>query len=213
MRSAYGRAIPALWLGWTAIWAASSLGVKRAARRESLVSWASHHLLLFAAGALLAMPRRAPFPPRSPLASRLGTAGVAGGLGFALASRACLGRNWSGAVTVKQGHELIQAGPYRLVRHPIYTGMLLAFLGTAAARGDKRGLAAVLLATASFLLKARVEERFMVEQFPQEYPGYRVRTPALIPRLARSRKITSPRSRPKAWLRSAAPWQLRTGSP
>lgn len=183
----YGRAIPALWLGWTAIWAASSLGAKRAARRESRASWASHHLLLFAGGALLAMPRRTRPLPRASLAPWIGAAAVAGGLGLALASRAYLGRNWSGTVTVKQGHELVRGGPYRLVRHPIYTGMLLAFLGTAAARGDGRGLAAVLLATASFLLKTRVEERFMIEQFPREYPSYRAQTPALVPRLARLR--------------------------
>ncbi len=73
----------------------------------------------------------------------IGTALVAAGLGFAVAARAYLGRNWSGTVTLKQGHELIRTGPYRLVRHPIYTGMLLAFVGTAMARGRVRGLVAL----------------------------------------------------------------------
>jgi protein-S-isoprenylcysteine O-methyltransferase Ste14 len=178
----YGRTIPALWLSWVALWAAWSRRTKAAARQESRGSRLSYNLPLLAAAVLLATSRRG-----RPSAVRrgVGAAGVAAGLGFAVAARAQIGRNWSSTVTVKHGHELVQAGPYRLVRHPIYTGLLLALGGTAVARGDGRGLAGLLLAAASFLRKMAVEERFMAERFPREYPGYRAQTPALVPGLRR----------------------------
>ncbi len=188
MWAAYGWPIALLWLAWLALWAAWSVGTKQTVRRESRASRLAYHLPLLAGAILFALPRLGGWLalrllPRSALWLWVGTALVAAGLGFAVAARAYLGRNWSGIVTLKQGHELIRTGPYRLVRHPIYTGMLLAFVGTAVARGDVRGLVALALVTASFLFKLRVEERFMAEQFPQEYPGYKARTPALIPGL------------------------------
>ena len=79
----------------------------------------------------------------------LGLIMVAAGIAFAVWARHYLGRNWSGTVTVKQDHELIRSGPYRLVRHPIYTGLLLAILGTAVAFGEWRGLLAFALLTGS----------------------------------------------------------------
>lgn len=189
MRAAYGWLIPALWLTWLAIWAAASVGTKRTVRQESLASRLAYHLPLLAGAVLFAIPHlgggwlAARLLPRSALTFWIGTAAVAVGLGFAVAARAYLGRNWSGTVTLKQEHELIRTGPYRLVRHPIYTGMLLAFVGTAVARGDACGLVALLLVIVSFLWKIGVEERFMVERFPQEYPAYKARTPALVPGL------------------------------
>ncbi len=83
-------------------------------------------------------------------------------------------------VVVKEDHALIRSGPYRRVRHPIYTGMLLAFLGTAVAVGEWRGLVGFVLAFVSFLLKSRMEEARMAETFP-EYAEYRRRTASLIP--------------------------------
>ena len=112
---------------------------------------------------------------------------LAAGIAFAVWARHYLGRNWSGTVTVKQDHELIRSGPYRLVRHPIYTGLLLAILGTAVAFGEWRGLLAFALLTGSLLLKLRVEERFMGESFPNEYARYRAEVPALIPFVGRDR--------------------------
>ena len=113
--------------------------------------------------------------------------GIPAGIAFAVWARQYLGRNWSGTVTVKQDHELIRTGPYRLVRHPIYTGLLLAILGTAVAFGEWRGLLAFALLTGSLLLKLRVEERFMSESFPEPYARYRAEVPALIPCIGRAR--------------------------
>jgi protein-S-isoprenylcysteine O-methyltransferase Ste14 len=117
----------------------------------------------------------------------LGLIMLAAGIAFAVWARHDLGRNWSGTVTVKQNHELIRSGPYRLVRHPIYTGLLLAILGTAIAFGEWRGLLAFGLLTGSLLLKLRIEERFMSESFPKEYARYRAEVPALIPFIGRAR--------------------------
>lgn len=103
------------------------------------------------------------------------------GLAFCVLARATLGRNWSGTITLKEGHELIERGPYRLVRHPIYTGLLAMFLATAVAFGHLGGLAAVILAFASFWIKLGEEERLMLQQFPDQYRSYQQRVKCIIP--------------------------------
>jgi protein-S-isoprenylcysteine O-methyltransferase Ste14 len=86
-------------------------------------------------------------------------------------------------VTVKEDHELIRGGPYALVRHPIYSGLLLAFIGSAIARAEWRGVLAVLIVLVALWRKLRLEERFMSETFGDEYRRYRAHTAALIPYL------------------------------
>jgi protein-S-isoprenylcysteine O-methyltransferase Ste14 len=103
------------------------------------------------------------------------------GLAFAVWARVTLGRNWSGVVTLKEGHELIERGPYRFVRHPIYTGILTMFIATALALGHLAGFAATLLMFVSFWIKLRDEEKLMLQQFPQQYAAYRRRTRRIIP--------------------------------
>ena len=103
------------------------------------------------------------------------------GLGFAIWARVVLGRNWSGTVTFKENHELIERGPYALVRHPIYTGMLLMFLGTALAFGRPAGFLGLLLLLLSFWIKFRQEEKVMIAHFGDRYLAYRKRVRALIP--------------------------------
>ncbi len=106
---------------------------------------------------------------------------IALGLVFAIWARHALGGNWSGSVTVKEGHELVQDGPYRWVRHPIYTGVLVMILGTGLAAGRVHGLLAFPIALAALWLKSRMEERWMAAQFADRYATYRSRTWALIP--------------------------------
>jgi len=84
-------------------------------------------------------------------------------------------------VTIKTGHELVRTGPYACVRHPIYTGLLVAALGTAATVGQARGLVALALMALAFALKIRTEERFMTELFGDAYARYRSEVKALIP--------------------------------
>jgi protein-S-isoprenylcysteine O-methyltransferase Ste14 len=92
-----------------------------------------------------------------------------------------LGRNWSGVVTLKEEHELIERGPYRIVRHPIYTGMLGMFAGTAIVIGYLGGFLGLLLAFASFWLKLKREEDLMLKQFPNKYAAYQLRVKRIIP--------------------------------
>ncbi len=151
-----------------------------------------HVALSALAAALLAFPDRQVswldqrFLPGTMVIYWLGLIMLAAGVAFAVWARNYLGRNWSGSVTVKQDHELIRTGPYRFVRHPIYSGLLLAILGTAIAFGEWRGLLAFGLLTGSLLLKLRMEERFMSEIFPNEYARYRAEVPALIPFIGRT---------------------------
>ena len=106
---------------------------------------------------------------------------TASGLAFACWARVYLGRNWSGTVTLKQEHELIEGGPYALVRHPIYTGLLLAIIGSAFAVGEWRGMLAVIVAWVALWRKLRFEEAWMIERFGVKYEEYKKRVPALVP--------------------------------
>jgi protein-S-isoprenylcysteine O-methyltransferase Ste14 len=113
----------------------------------------------------------------------IGWAGVAlcvGGLGFATWARLRLGRSWGLPMTVRAQPKLVRSGPYRLVRHPIYSGMLLAAIGSAIAAGPGWVIAAVGIG-AYFLMSIRVEEENMAAAFPEEYPEYAAHTARLIP--------------------------------
>jgi protein-S-isoprenylcysteine O-methyltransferase Ste14 len=183
--SAHGM-IPALWLAWLAFWLLAARQANPTRWREPLGSRAIHVVPALISVALFAAPRVVPATLRARFALPgsalpfLGILLVAAGLGFTVWARLHLGRNWSGVVTLKEDHALIRTGPYRVVRHPIYTGLLLALLGTALAIGEWRGVLAVGCAVIGFLWKIRVEEALMAGSFP-EYAEYRKRTAALMP--------------------------------
>jgi protein-S-isoprenylcysteine O-methyltransferase Ste14 len=103
------------------------------------------------------------------------------GLGFCLWARAVLGRNWSGTVTLKENHELIVRGPYRLVRHPIYTGLLAMLIATAIEQGHIAGMIGLVLVFVSLWIKLSDEEEVMRKQFPDQYAAYRERVKRIIP--------------------------------
>jgi protein-S-isoprenylcysteine O-methyltransferase Ste14 len=190
MQVLYSYLPPGLWTAWLIYWRISAAGVKAVRRRESAASRAAHLLPLAIAGLLLWMPAIAGggilfqhFMPHTLLTYWAGTGLLALGLGFSVWARVYLGRNWSATVTVKEDHELIRGGPYALVRHPIYSGLLVAFIGSAIARAEWRGVLAVLIVLAALWRKLRLEERFMSETFGDEYRHYREHTAALIPYL------------------------------
>lgn len=124
---------------------------------------------------------REQFVPHTTLVYSVGLGLAIFGAVLAIFSRAMLGRNWSATVQLKQDHELITSGPYRLVRHPIYTGLLILFLGNAIMVGDWRGLLAVAIVFVSFWRKFRVEESWLSQHFGEPYRLYQARTKALIP--------------------------------
>jgi len=122
-----------------------------------------------------------PITPRVPLLGQIGLALDLAGVAFAIWARLTLGRNWSGLITVKAYHELIRTGPYAVVRHPIYTGLLAAMLGTALTIGRLGAYLGVLSGLAALLMRVRDEDALMAEEFPDAHRTYRTRTKALIP--------------------------------
>jgi protein-S-isoprenylcysteine O-methyltransferase Ste14 len=180
---------PTIWLVWVITWCLFALNVKTTIRREATLPRLLNTALLLAACALLTVRHvRTPalmerFLPVSqwPFWAGLGAVLTLAGLLFTVWARVYLGRNWSGVVTIKADHELITTGPYGLVRHPIYSGLALAFVGSALGLGQWRGVLAVALALIAIAHRIIVEERFMREQFGAAYDVYAQRVRAFVP--------------------------------
>ena len=181
----------ALWAIWYGYWIVSARNRVRnsegaPAKREPLAGRLAY-LGLMVLGFFLLFARR----PLSYLSHRLwpssgvglycGLAIQIAGLAFAIWARFILGKNWSGRVTIGARQELIVCGPYRLVRHPIYSGLLTAVLGTAIALGEVRGFVGLMLVVVSVLVKLRREERVLRSHFGEAYRRYAARVPGLIP--------------------------------
>jgi len=179
--------INAVWSLVGIYWVVGMVLAKPTIKRESIVSSAMHIALGCAAVLLVwdTATGRGFLGHRliSPAAwvAWLGLAVTIGGCAFAIWARSTLGSNWSSIVTVKQNHELILRGPYAVVRHPIYSGLLLALTGTAIAVGEIRAFIGLVLAFIGFLLKSAAEEKFMREEFSNEYARYSQRVRRLIP--------------------------------
>jgi protein-S-isoprenylcysteine O-methyltransferase Ste14 len=103
------------------------------------------------------------------------------GLFVTLWARWTLAGNWSSDVTFKQGHELVRTGPYRFVRHPIYTGLLMMALGTAINAGRLRCWLGIVVVGIGFWIKLKQEERLMLRHFPEQYPAYQKQVKAIVP--------------------------------
>ena len=189
-RWAYGALLAGPWIAWLIYWGIRALGNKTVARRESWGSMLAHIVPAVIGGALIVRRPGGPglagyYLPREFLldAYWAGVLLIVAGLGFSVWAREYLGRNWSGTVTLKEDHELVRRGPYAWVRHPIYTGILLAVIGCAVAQGQWRGLIGVALVVLALTLKIRTEERFMGEFFGDAYQVYKKEVPALVPGL------------------------------
>jgi protein-S-isoprenylcysteine O-methyltransferase Ste14 len=117
------------------------------------------------------------------MAGGAGTALTYLGVAFAIWARWSLGRNWSAEVSLKTDHQLVSSGPYAYVRHPIYSGLLLAVIGTAVVIGEWRGLLAILITAVGHVLKAKREEALMTSAFGDQYRQRRRETGFLLPRL------------------------------
>jgi protein-S-isoprenylcysteine O-methyltransferase Ste14 len=179
----------AAWLLWLVYWGISAVNVKQATRVESALSRFGKYTLPLLVAVWLMIGGRTfagtllgeRFIPGREWVVWLGFILTIAGLAFACWARAILGRNWSGVVQLKQDHELIVRGPYSIVRHPIYTGLLLAFLGSALAAGEWRALLATVIVAVSFWRKLRLEERWLCEFFGRQYLDYMQRVKALVP--------------------------------
>ena len=179
--------IEGAWVGFLAYWVVKAFGVKRVARRQGVASRLIQIAGIGAAFILLFNSNihwgvlASRFVPAGRGWPEAGAALTCAGVAIAIWARAILGGNWSGTVTVKEDHTLVRTGPYAVVRHPIYSGLLLAVAGTALAVGEIRGILALAIASAALVNKSHLEERFMAEEFGREYEDYRRRTCALIP--------------------------------
>lgn len=178
-----------LWVAFLVVWLIWAIRTKPVQRREGVSSRLSYTIINVAAFYLMFsgdVPReylRAHLYSSNWFTDAVGIAITFAGLAFAVWARVYLGGNWSSSVTLKIGHQLVRSGPYRLVRHPIYTGLTLAMLGTAIVRAQLRGAIAVVLVYIGFKLKSMIEERVMTETFGAEYDDYRGTTGAIIPKL------------------------------
>jgi protein-S-isoprenylcysteine O-methyltransferase Ste14 len=170
-------------VGWAAFWLywlVAAVSMKR-----GRVPW-SRELRIRAvlAVALIVLIRLGAFRGHSlntdPWRASIGLVVFALGLAFAISARVHIGRNWGGPMTQKVEPELVTSGPYHLVRHPIYSGILVAGLGTAVALSWV-GLIVVALAGVYFVYSATVEERYLTGEFPDMYPAYRRATKMLVP--------------------------------
>jgi|SRR5579859_850753 len=185
-------AFNALWLTFCAIWLLSALRLKAVKSQESVGSRMLYQAPLLLAWVLLftrfsrwgALGRR--FLPDSQAVAIIGLILTVSGMAFACWARYTLGQNWSSKVTIKVDHELIRRGPYAYVRHPIYTGLLLAIIGTALAVAEWRTVAAVLLAWISFYQKARTEEKMLSQEFGAAFAEHCRHTGFFLPRLVPS---------------------------
>jgi protein-S-isoprenylcysteine O-methyltransferase Ste14 len=180
---------PVVWIAFLVYWRIKAAGTKTTQRIEPVTSSIVRVIAFLIVIALLSIPR-IPLPwlyrqlwPSGIWSFGIGTAVTVGGLLFAVWARQHLGSNWSSAVTIKQGHELITTGPYAVVRHPIYTGILAGMLGTAIALSQVRGFIAFVLIFLILWLKLRIEEQWMRSQFGETYATYAHQTAALLPYL------------------------------
>jgi protein-S-isoprenylcysteine O-methyltransferase Ste14 len=179
--------IRACWIVFVTVWLLAAISTKRAIYRETRAQ-RLRYWLLFATACFLLFYRRGFSYPLNveivPPAIAIGYGAAllcVAGLAFTLWARATLGRNWSGIVTLKEGHELIQRGPYRFVRHPIYTGVLTMSFATALVESRLAGFIGVLTMFASFWIKLEFEERLMLQQFPEQYAAYKQHVKRIIP--------------------------------
>jgi len=182
----YGYA--ALWVLLALVWAVAAMGAKRTSRSEPMGARVAYISIFFVGNFLLFRPPLSGplsmlFVPSTRAIAIFGLILTAVGVAVAIWARLALGANWSGTVTIKQDHELIRRGPYRLVRHPIYSGILLAMLGTAIGNGRVACLLGVAINFASFRYKWKIEERFLIDQFGEQYIQYQREVGAVIPGL------------------------------
>lgn len=186
MTATASKIIIVCWCIFLIVWLVAAVRTKRIAEKQSLLSALAHRIPVGLGWWLLIIPNlRGPLTQqvisRTKLSEIAGVALCIFGLWFTIWARRTLAGNWSSDVTFKQNHELIRRGPYRIVRHPIYTGLLVMLVGTAIHIGQARGFVGLLLVAIGFWIKLSQEERLLMSHFPDAYPVYRREVKALVP--------------------------------
>jgi protein-S-isoprenylcysteine O-methyltransferase Ste14 len=173
------------WATWLVYWVAMAFTTKRTVERGG---WSTYRLvagLLFlglaGAAQLLDVSASSELWHTTTTLGLVTDCIVLAGLALTVWARVALGRNWSAEITFKENHELIESGPYALVRHPIYTGLIAMALGTAINYGRPFGFVVLAAICGALWWKAREEERVMTNYFPEAYAQYKARVHAIIP--------------------------------
>ena len=179
------------WFAFLAYWVMAAAGGKKTKKSESWLDRLAYGFPLWVAVVLMAVPKAqrgwlsTRFVPESDATRWIGAALTVAGVALAIWARRHIGSNWSSTVTLKEQHELIRTGPYARIRHPIYTGIILAGLGTAIEIGRVAGLISLVLGWLSFWLKARREESFLREEFGAQFEEHCRQTGMFLPKLFR----------------------------
>ena len=179
-----------IWFIWCIVWLLMAAWSKPSKRRE--FPWQRlEHVIPMVIGFMLIYNHNFAW---SWLATRLvsdnsavaliGLLLTAGGLLFAVWARIALGANWSGTVTIKSGHNLIRRGPYRWIRHPIYTGLLASMVGTVLLQGEVRSILGFVLVVLALYRKAKREERFLSDEFGEGFAEHAKHTGMFLPRFS-----------------------------
>lgn len=174
-----------IWIAWVATWLAAALVSAPATAEAPRRAYAGHLALAVVGFYGLFLGRRVGLPPMWHAGQALGWTMIAvqlAGIAFAWWARITMGRLWSGNVARKDGHHVIDRGPFALVRHPIYSGIIVSSLAVAGIDATPLSFVGVALIAVGFGLKARVEERFLEDALP-DYAEYRARVPMLVPGL------------------------------
>ena len=176
-----------MWLAITIYWIASAQFVKRTIKRQPIRDRMGYIICVLIAFCLLFKNYISFTFLYHPVLFQTETWKMAGlllcsaGLIFSLTARIYLGENWSGTITIKKNHQLIQSGPYSITRNPIYTGFLMAFAGCAMSLGQLRGWLGILFLLAAMLVKIKKEEEFMQQVFGNSFQSYKAKVKRLIP--------------------------------
>ena len=182
-----------IWIGWLISWVAASFWSGHTQKRASTLETWTYRAAMIAGGILL-VPWTGPMLGEKAIweVSQAGVyvlaAVMLAGLSLTWWARIYLGPLWSSVITRKENHKIVDTGPYAFVRHPIYSGLIIALLATAAAEGRVTGLFGAALIVLGVWLKARTEERFLLTELgPEMYSAYSRRVPMLIPFLPHRR--------------------------
>jgi protein-S-isoprenylcysteine O-methyltransferase Ste14 len=185
-----GLAIIALWLLWGISWLLAAGWAAHTEEQESARAQLGYRSLLVVGALVLGIPAHGYSGSLrlwqvDRLQAWLCVGVIAAAIAFAWWARIGMGRLWSGRITRKVGHVVVDSGAFAIVRHPIYFGILVAVYATALAKGTIWGVGGALLVTAGILIKARREERWLSAQLGEAYTAYRRRVPMLFPLVPR----------------------------
>lgn len=176
------------WIVFCVYWALGALKTRRTVSTEPFVARARHLLLEITGFALLfggftgigVLGERIYHRTYATLVTAVALTWI--GIALALWARWHLGQYWSGRITLKEDHKLVRTGPYAHFRHPIYSGIILAAIGTALAIDEWRGIAGVAVIVLAYLIKGKKEESVLAAQFGEEFEEHCRHTGFLIPK-------------------------------